>query len=161
MSALSQVPAPTDWRPLAVCRHRWRLLLPRPSCRAAPARRCCVHPVPKIMSIFRGKHDEALIVLLNSFCFTGFLYRYLIDMYIDIYFELSLTVFIRTANTNCSGKGNSEKGGAGPRPGSYKTGYSRCLGLATSYYWFVICYGRFTLSGLTYLSTVSFLDSVL
>ena len=161
MSALSQVPAPTDWRPLAVCRHRWRLLLPRPSCRAAPARPCCVHPVPKIMSIFRGKHDEALIVLLNSFCFTGFLYRYLIHMYIDIHFELSLMVFIWTANTNCSGKGNSEKGGAGLGPGSYKTGYSRCLGLATSYYWFVICYGRFTLSGLTYLSTVSFLDSVL
>ena len=66
-------------------------------------------------------------MLLNSFCFTGFLYRYLIDMYIHIYFELSLMVFIWTANTNCSGKGNSEKGGAGPRPGSYKTGYSRCL----------------------------------
>ena len=48
-------------------------------------------------------------------------------MYIHIYFELSLMVFIWTANTNCSGKGNSEKGGAGPRPGSYKTGYSRCL----------------------------------
>ena len=52
-------------------------------------------------------------MLLNSFCFTGFLYRYLIDMYTDIYFELSLMVFIWTANTNCSGKGNSEKGGAG------------------------------------------------
>ena len=34
-------------------------------------------------------------------------------MYIHIYFELSLMVFIWTANTNCSGKGNSEKGGAG------------------------------------------------
>ena len=48
-------------------------------------------------------------------------------MYIHIYFELSLMVFIWTANTNCSGKGNSEKGGAVLGPGSYKTGYSRCL----------------------------------
>ena len=31
--------------------------------RAAPARPCCVLPVPKIMSIFGGKHDEALVVL--------------------------------------------------------------------------------------------------
>ena len=68
------------------------------------------------MSIFRGKHDEALI----SYCASEFIllhwfliYRYLIDMYIHIYFELSLMVFIWTANTNCSGKGNSEKGGAG------------------------------------------------
>ena len=89
------------------------------------------------MSIFRGKHDEALIVLLNSFCFTGFLYRYLIDMYIDIYFELSLMVFIWTANTNCSGKGNSEKGGAGLVAGAGQLqdriqSVSECL--ATSYY---------------------------
>ena len=70
MSALSQVPAPTDWRPLAGagtgdgCCSR----APAAPRRTGPPLLCA--PCPKNNVHLRR---ETLIVLLNSFSFTGFL----------------------------------------------------------------------------------------